>query len=158
MSNLISKIISIFYRTSEASKVAVENKRADIEDEIRNYEFNKKARNYIPDGYSVKEKKLYWKDKELQLPDLIWQTFFYDGILIIICDPDSVRSNVFGFDLHGNQIWQIDPVPYSEGNPAYQIIRWIGEYDAVVALNGRGDFELDHKTGKILRQLSGPEK
>lgn len=129
-----------------------------INDEIRTYEFNKNARHFIPEGYCVKEKKLYWKDEERLLPDLIWQTFFYENILIVICDPGCSRSNAFGFDLQGNQIWRIDPVPYPEGNPAYQVVRWSHIFNAVVTLNGSGEFELDYKTGKILRQISGPEK
>lgn len=129
----------------------------DSEDSVEDL-VNGKASSEIPSGYKIQNGCLYWGDKCLDLPGVVWETFLYKNIFIVTCKPRSSLANVSGFDLKGNRVWTIAPVPYPAGTPAYQFVRWSAKWNALLVLEGRGEFELDFETGKILRQVSGSEK
>lgn len=120
--------------------------------------FNRNAYSAVPAGFKKEDGLLYWNDQQIELPGRLWGTFLYKEMFIVVCAPDSSMSNFFGFDLFGNKIWVIDPVPHPAGTPAYQFVKWSKKLNTLLTLEGRGEFELDYKTGRIMRQVSGPEK
>lgn len=121
-------------------------------------DYEREKRN-IPEGYSLKDDCLYWHDRKLDLPGTYSGAMVINGIFIYTCDASSSQSNVFGFDLLGNKLWVIDPVPYLVPDPdwgtarAYQGPMWNDFYNAIVVCSLLGMYELDPKTGHIVRQI-----
>lgn len=113
----------------------------------------------IPEGYSLKDDCLYWHDRKLDLPGEYYGAIVVNGVFIFTCNPTSSKSNVFGFDLQGNMLWTIDPVSYDVPYPAwggagaYQAPEWNDYCNAIVVYSLLGMYELDLKTGHIVRQI-----
>lgn len=145
------KALSGNCKSTDKSQDRIE-KETSIEEEDRQYELSKIAYKALPDGYEVRDKKIYWKNLELRMLGTIRSTFFYNETLLVICDSKCSGSNIYGFDLHGTQIWTIDPIPYPSTCPEYEFVEV--QNGKVYVLHGPNMFELDMRTGKIGERLS----